>query len=76
MDKDVLTIKQIAEFLQMNERTIYNLVKKRKIPAFKVGSDWRFLKTDIDNWIEQQKSEISGTKPKQRAMGETPVVSI
>ncbi|GAB4117279.1 MAG: hypothetical protein Kow00103_13820 [Candidatus Caldatribacteriota bacterium] len=58
MDKEVLTVKQVAEFLQMDERTIYKLAKQGHIPSFKVSNQWRFLKKDIESWVEQKKSEV------------------
>lgn len=58
MDKEVLTVKQVAEFLQMDERTIYKLAKQGDIPSFKVSNQWRFLKKDIESWVEQKKSEV------------------
>jgi len=60
MDKEVLTVKQVAEFLQMDERTIYKLAKQGDIPSFKVSNQWRFLKKDIESWVEQKKSEVTG----------------
>jgi excisionase family DNA binding protein len=60
MDKEVLTVKQVAEFLQMDERTIYKLAKQGDIPSFKVSNQWRFLKKDIESWVEQKKSEVIG----------------
>lgn len=58
MDKEVLTVKQVAEFLQMDERIIYKLAKQGDIPSFKVSNQWRFLKKDIESWVEQKKSEV------------------
>lgn len=51
---EILTIKQVAEFLKVTERTIYRLAAAKKIPAFKVGGTWRFSRADIDRWIRQQ----------------------
>jgi excisionase family DNA binding protein len=51
---EILTIKQVADFLKVTERTIYRLAAAKKIPAFKVGGTWRFSRTDIDSWIRQQ----------------------
>jgi excisionase family DNA binding protein len=51
---EILTIKQVAAYLKVTERTIYRLAAAKKIPAFKVGGTWRFARTDIDNWIKQQ----------------------
>lgn len=53
---EILTIKQVAEYLKVTERTIYRLAAVKKIPAFKVGGTWRFSRVDIDSWIKQQSS--------------------
>ena len=53
----ILTIKQVAEYLKVNERTIYRLAAASGIPAFKVGGTWRFSRADIDAWIKQQSME-------------------
>ncbi len=54
--QDILTIKELAEHLKVNERTIYRLASAKKIPAFKVGGSWRFSRIDIDRWIREQSS--------------------
>ncbi|WP_374663315.1 helix-turn-helix domain-containing protein [Ramlibacter sp.] len=54
---EILTIKQVAEYLKVTERTIYRLAAAKKIPAFKVGGTWRFSLADIDSWIKQQSME-------------------
>lgn len=54
---EILTIKQVADYLKVTERTIYRLAGARKIPAFKVGGTWRFSRADIDGWIKQQTQE-------------------
>lgn len=55
MEEDkILTIKEVAEYLRLVEKTVYRLASERKIPAFKVGGSWRFKKAEIDKWIEQQ----------------------
>lgn len=56
----ILTIKQVAEYLKVTERTIYRLAAAKKIPAFKVGGTWRFLRADIDNWIKKQSEDVDG----------------
>lgn len=53
----ILTIKQVADYLKVTERTIYRLAAAKKIPAFKVGGTWRFSRVDIDGWIKQQSME-------------------
>ena len=54
IDGSILTIKEVAEYLKVNERTVYRLAGAKKIPAFKVGGIWRFLRSDIDQWIKDQ----------------------
>ena len=57
---EILTIKQVAEFLKVTERTIYRLAAAKKIPAFKVGGTWRFRTADIDAWIAAQSQKVEG----------------
>lgn len=57
---EILTIKQVAGYLKVTERTIYRLAAAKKIPAFKVGGTWRFSRTDIARWITQQTSVAQG----------------
>lgn len=65
-ESEILTIKEVANYLKVTERTIYRLAGAKKIPAFKVGGTWRFSRIDIDSWIKQQ----SAAKP-ERAATET-----
>lgn len=50
----ILTIKEVADYLKVTERTIYRLSQAKKIPSFKVGGMWRYLRKDIDAWIAKQ----------------------
>lgn len=54
MDTDVLTIREVAEYLKLTDKTTYRLVADGTIPGFKVGAAWRFRKGDIDLWIAQK----------------------
>lgn len=60
---EILTIKEVAEYLKVTERTIYRLAGAKKIPAFKVGGTWRFSRADIDEWIRRQSGEQSDDAP-------------
>ena len=60
MAKDILTIKEVAKYLQVTERTLYRLAQDGKIPAFKVGGSWRFRRADLDRWIKDQTSGSGG----------------
>ena len=54
MGSEVMTLGDVASYLLCHTSTIYRLLKQGDIPAFKVGSDWRFLRADIDKWIERR----------------------
>ena len=50
-DEDkVMTVMEVAEYLHVHPSTIYRLLRKQEIPAFRVGSDWRFNRESIDSW--------------------------
>ena len=51
---EILTLKQVADFLKVTQRTIYRLAAAKKIPAFKVGGTWRFSRAELDQWIQRQ----------------------
>ena len=57
-----LTVKQVAERLAVNERTVYRMANSGELPGFKVAGTWRFLEADIENWIEEQKSKTAVKK--------------
>jgi len=54
MDTEVLTIKEVAEYLKVNERTIYRLAASNELPGFRVGNAWRFKRSDLDDWMLKQ----------------------
>ena len=54
VETDVMTIRELAIYLKMAEKTLYRLSSEGKIPAFKVGAAWRYRKSQIDDWILQQ----------------------
>ncbi|MCZ7683730.1 MAG: helix-turn-helix domain-containing protein [Sandaracinaceae bacterium] len=58
-----LTIRQVAERLSVNERTVYRMAQSGELPAFKVAGTWRVLRTDLDAWIEKQKAIATGEGP-------------
>jgi excisionase family DNA binding protein len=52
--RDFLTTKEVAEYLRVNQYTVYRLVAQKKLPAFKVGSQWRFKRSVLDHWLKRQ----------------------
>src|SRR5882672_2628032 len=55
MEEGFLTTEEVLDYLQVNLRTVYRLIKAGKIPAVRVGRQWRFRKRDIDAWLESQR---------------------
>jgi excisionase family DNA binding protein len=51
--QEIMTVSSLAGYLRCHPSTVYRLLKERKIPAFKVGSDWRFQRAQIDQWIQK-----------------------
>src|SRR5512147_3037498 len=70
MDESFLTTDEVLEYLQLNLRTIYRLIKAGKIPAVRVGRQWRFRKRDIDAWLETQRPR--NARPSASAAGRAP----
>ena len=52
-----LTVRDVATFLNVDEKTIYRLVTKGDLPGFKVLGSWRFQKPDLESWIESRKQD-------------------
>ena len=52
--KEVMNIKEVAEYLGVHTSTIYKYAQQGTIPAFKIGSDWRFSVKHIDRWIDEK----------------------
>lgn len=59
----ILTIREVADYLKVTERTIYRLAAAKQMPAFKIGGSWRFSRQDIDSWIQRQTAETLAEKP-------------
>ncbi len=55
IDETFLTTEEVLEYLQVNLRTVSRLIKAGKIPAVRVGRQWRFRKRDIDAWLDSQR---------------------
>ena len=60
IDETFLTTEEVLEYLQVNLRTVYRLIKAGKIPAVRVGRQWRFRKRDIDAWLDSQRPRGGG----------------
>jgi excisionase family DNA binding protein len=54
----LMTVEEAADYLRVGKKTIYRLLKQGKIPATRVGQQWRFNKASIDEWLHQKPAEI------------------
>jgi excisionase family DNA binding protein len=53
-----ITVDELSEYLRVHKTTIYRMLKQRKLPAFRIGSDWRFSLETIKQWqLDQIKTE-------------------
>jgi len=71
MENDIMTLEEVASYLRLKPQTIYTWAQDKKIPAAKLGKEWRFKKSIVDEWfmqhIDEKFSEIVNTwKEKQR----------
>jgi len=56
MVDQIMTVREVADYLKVNDRTIYRMAAAGKIPAFKVGASWRFKSSEINDWIESERN--------------------
>ena len=59
LDETFLTTDEVLAYLQVNLRTVYRLIKAGKLPAVRVGRQWRFRKGDLDAWLESQRARTA-----------------
>jgi excisionase family DNA binding protein len=52
--KTFLTTKEVARYLRVNQYTVYRLVSQKKLPAMKIGSQWRFKRSILEKWLAKQ----------------------
>jgi excisionase family DNA binding protein len=55
MTDEIMTLKEVADYLKLAEKTAYRLAAEGKLPGFKVGGSWRFKREDVLKWIEDKK---------------------
>ncbi|HHT9126882.1 MAG TPA: helix-turn-helix domain-containing protein [Candidatus Brocadiia bacterium] len=51
MENEIMTIKQLAEYLQISQRSIHRMIKRGGVPAVKVTNRWRFERSKINEWL-------------------------
>lgn len=68
MEDDILTIEEVAKYLRVSERTVYDWAQKGEIPSGKIGTVWRFKKADIEKWVNDRLSSGSKTTAANQAV--------
>lgn len=53
-DAEILTIEEVAAYLRLKPQTIYRWAQEKRIPAAKIGKEWRFRRSVIDRWLDDQ----------------------
>ena len=67
IDLDTLmTLDEVAAYLRLSRDTVYRMVQKGKIPASKVGTQWRFRKIEVDQWLEANKNLEPAKRKKKK----------
>lgn len=56
MDEEILTIEEVAKYLRVSERTVYDWAQKGEIPSGKIGTVWRFKKSEVEKWVNDRLS--------------------
>ncbi|HWO42070.1 MAG TPA: helix-turn-helix domain-containing protein [Candidatus Eisenbacteria bacterium] len=56
----LLTLAEAAELLQVSIRTLQRMIRSKKLPAFKVGGQWRIRESQLQQWVEQRESSSAG----------------
>lgn len=56
--QQLMTLDEVALFLRLSRDTVYRLVQSDKIPALKIGAQWRFDRSDLDTWLKSQKTQL------------------
>lgn len=67
-DKEIMTAKEVAEYLNIHPLTVHKLAREGKIPAFKIGTDWRFHKKYIERWIREKLTYNARARERRKAL--------
>jgi excisionase family DNA binding protein len=52
--REIMTVNEVAAFLHVHPVTVYKMMKRKELPGFRIGSDWRFNRADILGWIKEK----------------------
>ncbi len=54
---EILTLEEVAAFLKAGKRTVYRFAQNGDIPAFKLGGTWRFRRSELERWIDENSNQ-------------------
>lgn len=63
-ESDILTIEEVAKYLRVSGRTVYDWAQKGQIPAGKIGNVWRFKRSELESWVNSRLTSHKTTEPK------------
>jgi len=61
-----MTLQEVAKYLRVSQRRIHDMLRKNRLPAFKVGRGWRFTREEIDAWVRAQSLLVRTYQKRQR----------
>lgn len=64
MADKIMTVKEVAKYLDVHPMTLYRLAREGRIPAFKIGGQWRFQKKALDRWVAQSMNKNYNSEEK------------
>ena len=61
-EQTIMTLREVAGYLGLHVMTVYKLTREGRVPAAKIGGQWRFKRDVLDDWLETQMHKHSGGK--------------
>ncbi len=75
MEDDILTIEEVAKYLRVSDRTVYDWAQKGEIPAGKIGTVWRFKKSEVVDWVNERLSSSARAKKEEPSVEVSKILS-
>ena len=57
VQNELLTVAETCRYLKITPRTLYRYIRNRRLPGFKLGKEWRFVRSDLEQWIRERADE-------------------
>jgi PTS system nitrogen regulatory IIA component len=75
IDDEILTLEEVAKYLRVSERTVYDCAQKGEIPAGKIRNAWRFKKSEIDKWVNDRLA-VNNLNPQMHSIEVESILSL